>query len=142
MDFKKTLLIFFLFIGLNTVAQKRLEFNQVVSEDSLLTYNLGGNGNYTLYSHTLTVPPNKTWKIEFLSMNCSWLINGTQITTYIGEYIQSGAGGGAYGVSGFTGQSIWLKEGDQIKARYTGYTNGSTFYQNFYLSAIEFNIVQ
>lgn len=138
---KKILLIACLFVGLSSFAQNRLEFNQVISVDSLLTYNIG-SGNYTVYSHILTVPPNKTWKIEFLSMNCSWLINGTQITTYIGQYIQSGAGGGAYGVSGFTGQSIWLKEGDQIKAKYTGSTNGSTFYQNFYLSAIEFNIVQ
>tara|TARA_B110000211_G_scaffold63613_1_gene72896 strand:- start:177 stop:506 length:330 start_codon:yes stop_codon:yes gene_type:complete len=73
MDFKKTLLIFFLFVGINTVAQNRLEFNQVINISSNIT-------NYAID----TVPQNKVWKIAGLATtnNVNYsrpIINGATI---------------------------------------------------------------
>ena len=71
MDFKKTLLIICLFVGLNTVAQNRLEFNQVLNIANT------GTTNYSLD----TVPQNKVWKIigsaaQDNSNYCKPIING------------------------------------------------------------------
>ena len=134
MDFKKTLLIICLFIGLNTVAQNRLEFNQVLTIDSTLSGNISGPGNYTQYSDVYTVPNNKTWKIEFLHPYSGIMINNVEIGLY-------GADGST---SFFTSGQIWLKDGDEIRFKYSGYWNGngSNAWQfSFFLSAIEFNIV-
>ena len=135
MDFKKTLLIICLFVGLNTFAQNRLEFNQVLTIDSTLSGNLSGSGNYTEYSDVYTVPNNKTWKIEFLyPYNCI-IINNVEVSLY---------GGSENTSSFFSSGQIWLKDGDEIRFKYSGYWNGSgngAWQFSFFLSAIEFNVV-
>jgi hypothetical protein len=88
MDFKKTLLILCLFVGLNTVAQNRLEFNQVLNISS----------NTTIYSLD-TVPQNKVWKIigsaaQDNTNYCKPIINGVISYTITYPY--------------------WLKEGGVI----------------------------
>jgi hypothetical protein len=88
MDFKKTLLILCLFVGLNTVAQNRLEFNQVLNISS----------NTTIYSLD-TVPQNKVWKITGSAAQdntnyCTPIINGVIFNTITYPY--------------------WLKEGGVI----------------------------
>ena len=55
MDFKHTLLIAFLFIGLNSFAQNRLEFNQIVS--------ISGPLSSAGYSQLDTVPIGKAYKV-------------------------------------------------------------------------------
>jgi hypothetical protein len=122
---KKILLIACLFVGLNTVAQNRLEFNQVITIDTIIT--LQSND---IYSNTYTVPVGKTWKIEYFQDYLE--VNGTDIRLETQN-----------NYSGFVSNAIWLKEGDDVRAhKYQsgGWTNGN--HMIFFLSAIEFNIVQ
>ena len=112
MDFKKLLLIFFLFVGLNTFAQNRLEFNQVINISSNTT-------NYSLD----TVPQNKVWKITGIAAGNSTayarpIINNNDINQ---EYIT---------------YPYWLKEGSII-----GAWINSNYPNNLEFSIIEFNII-
>ena len=71
MDFKKTLLIFCLFVGFNTVAQNRLEFNRVL--DTIITVNTGGFNSYVSVSpkyigETLSPAAGKVWKINNIEL--------------------------------------------------------------------------
>ena len=135
-----TLIIFTAIISISN-AQKRLEFNQIISEDSVLTYTVNARSGYvTLHSQTLKVPQGKTWKIQFLSTSGSndrWHINNTEIYTFFSYSAEN--------ITNFTSQSIWLKEGDEIKCSWRAENNSYhdlTTDRHFYLSAIEFNIVE
>ena len=109
---KNTLLIFFLFVGLNTVAQNRLEFNQVINISS-----------DTPASDKDTVPQNKVWKIVgAFSTNSSYTniwINGLNMdpNSYYFPY--------------------WLKEGEIVGAT----ENWQYATNQLEISIIEFNII-
>ena len=112
MDFKKILLILCLFVGLNTFAQNRLEFNQVINISSNTT-------NYSLD----TVPQKKVWKITGIAASNSNpyarpIINNNDIGQ---EYIT---------------YPYWLKEGSIIGA----FIN-SNYFNTLEFSIIEFNII-
>jgi len=111
---KKTLLIICLFVGLNTVAQNRLEFNQVLNISST------GITNYSLD----TVPQNKVWKITgFVSDNSHSLVRPVINNVPLGELSQPTF-------------PYWLKEGGVIGV----WTNPSyTLFLEY--SIIEFNVV-
>jgi hypothetical protein len=119
MDFKKTLLIACLFVGLNSFAQKRLEFNEIVSFSGSLS-----NQTITLD----TVPVGKAYKItSFIKTH-----------VYIDILVNNISWGSTYGrVNENYSFPIWLKEGDILGVR----CFGSTFY-SYHISGIEFNIVQ
>ena len=109
---KNTLLIFFLFVGLNTVAQNRLEFNQVINISS-----------DTPASDRDTVPQNKVWKIvSALSTNEGstniWINDvNMNFSSYYFPY--------------------WLKEGGIVGAE----ENYQYRSNKIEISIIEFNIV-
>jgi hypothetical protein len=117
MDFKKTLLIACLFAGFSSFAQKRLEFNEIISFS-------GDNGIYQ-YSILDTVPTGKAIKITTFNFvgSCSIFINKTTISQYASSVTNN--------------LPIWLKEGDVFGIK--NHSNTNTYYQ---LSGIEFNIVQ
>ena len=125
---KKTLLIFCLFVGLNTVAQNRLEFNQVVTIDS--SYSISTTGTTYYYGDYYYVPFGKVWKVESFSSNGDFQINDVDIL------------GRVYSNIGIDPISfpIWLKSGDKI--RYSNYYQhpGNAGIE-FFISALEFNIV-
>ena len=130
MDFKKLLLILCLFVGLNTVAQNRLEFNQVVTIDTTIV----GNSVDFYYTDTYTVPANKVAKIEMAKINNysygygNILVNGVKSNALDGSSI-------------LINTPIWLKSGDTFKCGGRKYnTNIITYY--IHISIIEFNIVQ
>ena len=111
---KKLLLIICLFVGLNTFAQNRLEFNQVLNISST------GTTNYSLD----TVPQNKVWKItsvisEHVLTHVKPVINNI---TLMDPTLRT--------------FPYWLKEGGVI-----GVDNNPSY--NFILefSIIEFNII-
>ena len=69
MDFKKLLLIICLFVGLNTFAQNRLEFNRVL--DTIITVNTGSSyvSVYPKYiGETLSPAAGKVWKINNIEL--------------------------------------------------------------------------
>ena len=116
---KNILLIACLFVGFSSFAQKRLEFNRIISHSG------------TISSQTLTldtVPAGKTYKItsfiksyQYVNMiinNMSWPSSGGVINQYYSF-------------------PIWLKEGDILKV----YNSTSSNY-SYHISGIEFNIVQ
>ena len=112
---KKTLLILCLFVGLNTVAQNRLEFNQVLNIAST------GITNYSLD----TVPQNKVWKITgFISDNDISLIRPVINNVALGDSPQ---------IHPFP---YWLKEGGVI-----GVWTNPTYTLFLEYSIIEFNVV-
>ena len=119
MDFKKTLLIAFLFMGINSFAQKRLEFNQIVS--------ISGSYSYTGYSQLDTVPPGKTYKITAYNQSGSYnvllTINGSVLSPV------SYKGGVVF--------PLWLKAGDIL-----GVYRASSSLDSYHISGIEFNIVE
>jgi hypothetical protein len=125
MDFKKTLLIACLFVGLNTFAQNRLEFNQVITIDSTISITTTFyNTTQSVHSNIYIVPAGKVWKIEYIvPFNYAFLINNRSL--FNGYYKDNG--------------TLWLKEGDEVKFKYSTSSTGSL---TFFLSAIEFNIVQ
>lgn len=130
MDFKKILLIACLFVGLNTVAQNRLEFNQVVTIDTTIV----GNSSGFYYTDTYTVPANKVAKIEMAKINNhsygygNIFVNGVKWNATDGNNI-------------LINTPIWLKSGDTFKCGGRKYnTNIITYY--IHISIIEFNIVQ
>ena len=127
---KKKLLIACLFVGLNTVAQNHLEFNQVVTIDSSYTIPNVGNGYY-YDGEYYYVPSGKAWKVESFSSNGYFQINDV---TLIGRVFNNA------GVDPIS-FPIWLKSGDKI--RYSNYYHnaGSNVGIEFFISALEFNIV-
>jgi hypothetical protein len=119
MDFKKILLIACLFVGLNTFAQKRLEFNRIFSHSG------------TISSQTLTldtVPAGKTYKItSFIKSH-----------GYVSMLINNMSWGSSYSnINEDYSFPIWLKEGDILKVH-----NYSSSNYSYHISGIEFNIVQ
>jgi len=129
MDFKKILLIFFLFVGLNTVAQNRLEFNQVVTIDTSFTATGGSN----IYTDTYIVPNNKVAKVVLAKINNYssgygniW-VNGVQWSALDGNDIS-------------IDRPLWLKAGDNIVCGGRKYNTYNVTYF-MHINIIEFNIV-
>ena len=119
MDFKKLLLIFFLFVGLNTVAQNRLEFNRIVS--------LSGSLAGTQIIQLDTVPVGKTYKITAFNHSNNQI--GLNINNLTYPYASTTTS---------LQVPIWLKEGDILGVQDTySFGGGGTYH----ISAIEFNIV-
>jgi len=146
MDFKKTLLIICLFVGLNTVAQNRLEFNQVLTIDSNYTVTHGSSTGFVNYGDYYYVPTGKVWKI------LSYVVTGaTQNRLEINDIemfpqLHTSGGGGTLMVAVEPVHlPIWLKSGDKIRYKFINNSqnqnNNNTFYAKFFLSIIEFNIV-
>ena len=125
MDFKKLLLIICLFVGLNTVAQNRLEFNQVVTIDTTISYSQGNNyGDFRILSNEYEVPVDKVWKVVHVK---DILVNGTEVKP--------------------NGDVIWLKAEDKVQILESNHcasnvgASGCSGISNLFLSAIEFNII-
>ena len=138
MDFKKLLLIFFLFVGLNTFAQNRLEFSQVVTLDTNYT-SVQPAYNFTYYGIYYYVPAGKVWKIESSSTNGYFFINDVEVPLMV-----SSGSSGTLSSAFNPNFPIWLKSGDKIRYRWNGYCgngNSCTATHNFFISIIEFNIV-
>ncbi|MEC9209752.1 MAG: hypothetical protein VX762_04930 [Bacteroidota bacterium] len=134
---RKTLLIFCLFVGLNTVAQNRLEFNQVVTIDT--NYNpYQAYGNFTYYDSYYYVPAGKAWKIEASASNGYLEINDVDMQH---RYY---AGSGSYQSVAINNlYPIWLKSGDKIRYRFNGScgTSGCWPTIRHFTSILEFNVV-
>ena len=78
MDFKKTLLIICLFVGLNTVAQNQLQFNRVI--DTILVVDIGSTAIDVSVKHigeTLSPPNGKVWKINNIQCDPGYIINAS-----------------------------------------------------------------
>jgi len=128
MDFKKTLLILFLFVGLNTFAQNRLEFNQVITIDTLFE----ATGSY-IYTDTYIVPNNQVAKVVLAKITNNsygygniW-INGVQWSASDGNNIS-------------IDRPLWLKAGDTIVCGGRKYNSNNITYF-VHINIIEFNIV-
>ena len=129
---KKTLLIACLFVGLNTVAQNHLEFNQVVTIDSSYTIPYVSN-QYYYDGEYYYVPSGKAWKVESFSSNGYFQINDVKL---IGRVLGSNAGVDPISFP------IWLKSGDKINYANYFHNGGNNVPIEFFISALEFNIVQ
>jgi hypothetical protein len=117
---KNILLIACLFVGLNTVAQNRLEFNQIVS--------ISGSFGSAGYSQLDTVPAGKAYKVTGFNQS------GSSYSTFLtinGSELQpvSYKGGLVF--------PLWLKEGDIL-----GVFRSTSSVRRYHISGIEFNIVQ
>lgn len=143
MDFKKTLLIFCLFVGLNTFAQNRLEFNQVLTIDSNYTVTHGASTGFVNYGDSYYVPTGKVWKI------LSYVVTGaTKNRLEINDIemepqlYSSGSGATSMVAVEPVHLPIWLKSGDKIRYKFVNNSQqpNNTFYAKFFLSIIEFNI--
>jgi hypothetical protein len=122
MDFKKVLLILCFFVSLNTVAQKRLEFNRIISHSGTMS---------NIQTITLdTVPAGKTYKIT------SFIKSLSQVNMIFNNMIWGNGGGMINQNYSFP---IWLKEGDILKVYCYGSSSSNYTY---HISGIEFNIVQ
>lgn len=119
MDFKKLLLIACLFVGFSSFAQKRLEFNRIVS----IT---GNNSQAYQYSILDTVPLSKAFKITTFNTNGSYslFINSMTVNQYVSSISNK--------------LPIWLKEGDVLGVK--SHNNSTNNF--FHISGIEFNIVE
>jgi len=109
-----------------TNAAGNLEFNQVLTFTGAI---YGSASSPSTSTPVYTVPPGKVWKIESRTLASNpvyFYLNSTPIEGASGYMI--------YGTS--DGKVIWLKAGDQIYY-YVGY--GSF---NYYISIIEFNVIQ
>jgi hypothetical protein len=123
MDFKKVLLILCFFVSLNTVAQKRLEFNRIISHSGTMS---------NIQTITLdTVPAGKTYKIT------SFIKSLSQVNMIFNNMIWGNGGGMINQNYSFP---IWLKEGDILKVYCYGSSSSSNY--TYHISGIEFNIVQ
>ena len=118
MDFKHTLLIAFLFIGINSFAQKRLEFNEIVS--------FSGTTFLTQTIQLDTVSVDKVIKVTSLNANSIYMQIIINNITY--DYTEH---------SNNLSTPIWLKEGDIL-----GIQSTSNGYGKYHISGIEFNIVE
>ncbi|MEC9209751.1 MAG: hypothetical protein VX762_04925 [Bacteroidota bacterium] len=121
---RKTLLIFCLFVGLNTVAQNRLEFNQVINIDTTISYSQGNSyGSFLVFSSEYEVPADKVWKVVHVK---EILINDTKVEP--------------------NGDILWLGYGDKFQIFESNYchssvnTPGCSGIAHLFLSAIEFNL--
>ena len=121
MDFKKTLLIACLFVGFNTVAQNRLEFNRIVSLSGSITSSSGGT-----ISQLDTVPVGKAYKITAFHHTSDHV--GLSINNLVYQYTSQNTS---------LQVPVWLKEGDILSIQYTWNAGSGTYH----ISAIEFNIV-
>jgi len=113
-----------------------LELNRVVTIDTLVSGNLSGSGNWTMYSEIYTVPENKVWKIQYMSPFTGIYINEAQIS-----FIQY-SGSNSYESTSAINQVIWLDSGDEIKFKFNGSWNGngsSAYSYSYFISALEFN---
>jgi hypothetical protein len=140
MDFKKILLIACLFVGLNTVAQNRLEINQVVTIDTNYTYSQSA-GNYTYYDSYYYVPVGTVWKIESHTTSGTMQINDVDVA---GKLHYAGSQSSQNVAVEPVSFPIWLKSGDKIRYKFSGNCgiNGCWPTVRFFISIIEFNIVQ
>jgi hypothetical protein len=139
MDFKKTLLIICLFVGLNTFAQNRLEFNQVLTIDTNYTGSFAGNVNHIHYGSDYYVPAGTVWKIESHATDGTLEINDIEV-----PFVIYGGSGSSQSVAVNNIFPIWLKSGDKIRYRWNGYCSsngGCAITYQFFISIIEFNIV-
>ena len=143
MDFKKTLLIICLFVGLNTVAQNRLEFNQVVTIDTNYIWQ-AGYGNWTHYTSYHYVPAaGKVWKIESSASNGYLEINDVDVA---GRLYYAGGGNTQNVAIEPVSFPIWLKSGDKIRYGFSGSCSNANTYIcpstiRHFISIIEFNVV-
>jgi hypothetical protein len=130
MDFKNTLLIAFLFIGINSFAQNRLEFNQIVS--------LTGSNNSTGYFPLDTVPEGKAYKIT--SYNQSATSYNFMLTINGGLQVGEGFYGHLHPVTYKGGLvfPLWLKAGDILGVHRSAWGEIASYH----ISGIEFNIVE
>jgi len=139
MDFKNTLLIICLFVGLNTFAQNRLEFNQVITYDTTMIDPVGPH-TFNLISETLIVPAGKVWKMEYLSTHeqLSWWINDSEIPSF--TYVTSTSNIYIKSAISTYQNKIWLKSGDEIYGRFDYICNNcGTQERSLFMSIIEFN---
>lgn len=135
MDFKKTLLIICLFVGLNTVAQNRLEFNEVITIDTTFSQTFSP-GTQTYYGDYHYVPDGKVWKVEYWYSNGCMQINDMDI---LGKLHYAGSQSSQNVAVEPVSFPIWLKSGDKI--RYKFWHNGNNQSISFFISVLEFNIV-
>ena len=130
---KKCLLIISLaVISIFCKAQGNLQFNKVLT----FSGTVAGGSNSELW----TVPVGKVWKIESLPNP------GTLFTSGTGGNMTFNINGVAVIYLNNTNNStqinlpIWLKENDNIRFSHT--LASSSYYYNYYISIIEFNVTQ
>ena len=140
---KKSFVILLFFIALGAKAQGNLQFNQVLTYNGTVSCSSGcGSGQCIGTSTIWKVPLNKVWKVETKSLTggqngLSFYVNSTP---YYDVEIYSYGGGALISVT--NNRIIWLKSNDEIKFDIRGNTACGTITVNYFISIIEFNIVQ
>jgi hypothetical protein len=136
---KHTFLILCLFVGLNTVAQNRLEFNQVINitkSEAIIAIN-NPTVHYSPTTDTI-VPAGKVWKV--VKANTHSYENNTESTSVLCArfLLNDNPLNQSSDLEG-----LWLDSGTKLS--FFGYccTNYSwTAYNlHFYISIIEYNII-
>ena len=138
---KKSIVILLFFIALVAKAQGNLQFNQVLTYNGNISCSSGCTNDVCItYSPIWKVPDNKVWKIETKSLtggtsSISFFVNSTPY--YDVEIINVG-----YVAAVTNNRIIWLKANDEIKFSVSGTPKCGSVAGNYFISIIEFNVVQ
>ena len=139
MDFKKTLLIICLFVGLNTFAQNRLEFNQVINitKSEAIAVITNPTMHYSPTTDTI-VPVGKVWKV--VKANTHSYVNNTESTNSLCArfLLNDNPLNQSSDLEG-----LWLESGTKLS--FFGYAcsniTWTPYNLHFYISIIEYNII-
>lgn len=132
MNKKYLLLVLLSFCSVAANAQSNLQFNQVITYAGNLATTTNAGDSTALW----TVPAGKVWKIESAS-------SGYAYVNYPVYLVVNGAR--AFDISVYaTGTTrpvylpIWLKAGDGV--RIAEYSTNNSYFANYFISIVEFNL--
>ena len=137
------LIAFLLLIQTVSKAQGDLQFNQVLTYQGNVAYNVGPNSNAYGEGSQWTVPSNKVWKIENKSRTPNGLLRFS-INGYLQSDLYERSAYPYYNSVAVDNSPIWLKANDVIKFIVSGSSGngwGFTGSESYFISIIEYNIV-
>ena len=141
---RKSIVILLFFIALGAKAQGNLQFNQVLTYTEHLSVSC--LGSCSVNSPIWTVPANKVWKIEARTATPQVIGSYGAINFVINSIVYSNEINVTTNAEHTNPETIWLKAGDKINFNVGGNCNGCTGYPtyggDYFISIIEFNVVQ
>lgn len=126
-----------LFFGFqtNTIAQNNLQFNQIITSDTMITGSVYWPSGVSHESSIYIVPNDKICKIVKSKLD----IRSTSGSSYW-DYEDFKINDVAVNID-----EVWLREGDEIKFEAGGQNSNSNSYSNYifeyFISIIEYNLI-